>query len=496
MSQIQYIQVDKLDAHPDNPRKDLGDLTEIADSIKANGILQNLTVVPLLDATAAPNDAPFDGDPPFGSDPSAERYRIVIGHRRLAAAKLAGLAEVPCVVSDMPHADQVRTMLMENMQRSDLTVYEQAYGFQMMLDLGDNLDEIATKTGFSESTIRRRVKLLELDSDKFRDSVDRGATLFDYAELEKIKDLDKRNDVLDKVGTDNFKYALRQALDAQTKAEQMDVLAARLSEFATEVEDRSEYSNVKTYYASEGIDKVETPEDADSTAYYFCKSDYSTWISLLKEKVVSAEDDAVQAKREAEETARNERNTQLKEIAERAYALRFEFVKDVTITTIKKNIAAVVTASALERMNSGYKRFDDEDFLALLGVELMDEAEDDDCPFDTDEYSTPNAGSNPVVEAIAAAPMRALLFAAYCDFEDGSGQTYYQHYYGTHSDNAELNRLYDLLETLGYKMSDDEKAMRDGTHELFGVSAVSDTALSDSDADSDAEAVADTEQAA
>ena len=243
MSQIQYISVDKLDAHPDNPRKDLGDLTEIAASIKANGILQNLTVVPLLDATVAPNDAPFDGDPPFGYNPSAERYRIVIGHRRLAAAKLAGLAEVPCVVSDMPRADQVRTMLMENMQRSDLTVYEQAYGFQMMLDLGDNMDEIATKTGFSESTIRRRVKLLELDSDKFRNSVDRGATLFDYAELEKIKDLEKRNAVLDKVGTDNFKYALRQALDAQKNAEQMDALATRLSEFATEVENRSEYSN-------------------------------------------------------------------------------------------------------------------------------------------------------------------------------------------------------------------------------------------------------------
>jgi len=494
MSQIQYISVDKLDAHPDNPRKDLGDLTEIANSIKANGILQNLTVVPLLDATADPNDAPFDGDPPFGSDPSEERYRIVIGHRRLAAAKLAGLAEVPCVVSDMPHADQVRTMLMENMQRSDLTVYEQAYGFQMMLDLGDNLDEIATKTGFSESTIRRRVKLLELDSDKFRDSVDRGATLFDYAELEKIKDLEKRNAVLDKVGTDNFKYALRQALDAQTKAEQMDVLAARLSEFATEVSDRSEYSNVKAYYANDGIDKVETPEDADSTAYYFWKSDYGTWVHLLKEKVVSAEDDAAQAKRESEETARNERNAQLKEIAGRAYALRFEFVKDITITTIKKNLAAVITASALERMNSGYKRFDDDDFLALLGVEMPEET-DDDCPFDTDEDDTANAGSNPIIEAIAAAPMRALLFAAYCDFEDSSGQTYYQHYYGTHSDNAELNRLYDLLETLGYKMSDDEKAMRDGTHELFGMNEEPETVAETSPAVVP-EAEQETEQAA
>ena len=69
------LPVDKLFPHPDNPRKDLGDLTELADSIKANGIFQNLTVVP--------------------ADDSYETFTVVIGHRRLAAAKLAGLSEVP-----------------------------------------------------------------------------------------------------------------------------------------------------------------------------------------------------------------------------------------------------------------------------------------------------------------------------------------------------------------------------------------------------------------
>ena len=48
MSEIVYIDVHKLYQHPDNPRKDLGDLTELAASIKANGIYQNLTVVPLI----------------------------------------------------------------------------------------------------------------------------------------------------------------------------------------------------------------------------------------------------------------------------------------------------------------------------------------------------------------------------------------------------------------------------------------------------------------
>ena len=72
-------------------------------------------------------------------EPIEDLYRVVIGHRRLAAAKLAGLAEVPCAVVEMTEQEQIATMLLENMQRSDLTVYEQAQGFQMMLDLGELL---------------------------------------------------------------------------------------------------------------------------------------------------------------------------------------------------------------------------------------------------------------------------------------------------------------------------------------------------------------------
>lgn len=73
---------------------------------------------------------------------SADNYTVVIGHRRLAAAKLAGLTELPCVITEMSDKDQVATMLLENMQRSDLTVYEQAHGMQMLMDLGDTITGI------------------------------------------------------------------------------------------------------------------------------------------------------------------------------------------------------------------------------------------------------------------------------------------------------------------------------------------------------------------
>ena len=199
MAEIKYIPVKKLWQHPDNPRKDLGDVTELAESIKVNGVLQNLTVVPLIGEITKK----WDG----------ESYRVIIGHRRLAAAKLAGLEELPCVVVEMSEREQLSTMLTENMQRSDLTVYEQAQGFQMMLDMGDTVEDIAEKSGFSATTVRRRVKLLELDKDKFKKSEERGVSLFEYMELDKLKSPERKNEMLDFIGTDNFKYKLKQAID-------------------------------------------------------------------------------------------------------------------------------------------------------------------------------------------------------------------------------------------------------------------------------------------
>ena len=85
--------------------------------------MQNLTVVPgHWDENRAHHE---------------EGYTLIIGHRRFAAGKMAGVTMYPCrIVQDMSYKDQVGTMLEENMQRIDLTVLEQAEGFQMMLDLG------------------------------------------------------------------------------------------------------------------------------------------------------------------------------------------------------------------------------------------------------------------------------------------------------------------------------------------------------------------------
>ena len=203
MNNLTVIDIALLEPHPDNPRKDVGDVTELADSIRHSGIMQHLTVVP------------HEG-----------RYRVIIGHRRLAAAKQAGLTEVPCIISDMDYKEQLATMLCENMQRVDLTICEQAKGIQMCLDLGESVKDIADKTGFSESTVRKRAKLSALPAAKLAEAENRGGTLEEYLKCLEITDEDKRNELLEKVGTNDFLWKFNSFISAQKKEATLPLIRA------------------------------------------------------------------------------------------------------------------------------------------------------------------------------------------------------------------------------------------------------------------------------
>lgn len=103
-SGITNINAKLIHQHPDNPRKDLGDLTELSESIKKKGIMQNLTVVPgHWDENRAHHD---------------EGYTLIIGHRRFAAGKMAGVTMYPCrIVEDMSYTK--RSPKMEQLSVED-----------------------------------------------------------------------------------------------------------------------------------------------------------------------------------------------------------------------------------------------------------------------------------------------------------------------------------------------------------------------------------------
>ena len=247
MHQIVFIPVAEIYPHPENPRKDLGDLTELAESIKTKGILQNLTVVKghVIDdeqwlklAARYRKESPEKLQDKLDEHESAGGYTVVIGHRRLAAAKLAGLRSVPCAIARMSHQEQVETMLLENMQRTDLTLLEQAQGFQMLLDFGDSVEIVAEKTGFSASTIRRRLKMMELDQKKLmKVMAERQTTLEDFDRLSRIEDVKERNSVLKYIGTKEFDIKVGLALRKQANAKNLVKAEAWLAETGAEERD-------------------------------------------------------------------------------------------------------------------------------------------------------------------------------------------------------------------------------------------------------------------
>ena len=429
-------------------------MTELAESIKVNGVLQNLTVVPNMVTGEITGDTWQRG------------YKVIIGHRRLAAAKLAGLETLPCVVVNMSEREQLSTMLTENMQRSDLTVYEQAQGFQMMLDMGDTVEDIAEKSGFSATTVRRRVKLLELDKDKFKKSEERGVTLFEYMELDKLKSPERKNEMLDYIGTENFKYKLKQAIDAEATAERKAKWVELLSAFATQVESRTGYRTVKSDYVSSKIE-MERPDDADTVEYFFCIEKWG-YIALMVKDEPTAATPEEEAKRREEQMKQERKDAVAKALSEataRAYELRADFVATVSAAAIKKRLADVVALWAYAEYRDDTSWLTEEEIMQATGVGPF--AEDDEDGEDDAAFTL-----QAVTDAIGKTPEKALLRMIYARLGDGKSEGYFRSYWNSytmkHEENEKLDRIYALLVKLGYEMSDDEKALQDGTHELFG----------------------------
>lgn len=441
---LSYIPVNEIYPHPDNPRKDLGDLGELVDSIKANGIFQNLTVVPLK-SKLKPN-MKLNG------------YTVIIGHRRLEAAKLAGLEVVPCIITEMSEQEQLATMLLENMQRSDLTPYEEAQGFQLMMDLGSTVSEIAEKTGFSQKTIRHRIKMLELDEKAFKASEERGATLSDYIKLEKIEDIDLRNKVLATIGTSSFDWQYSDAIKKQEKRKKRaDLFAFFESISIVEKIDKSERplkKFIQSWFIGDGLSETIKKFVADKlaecdekgTRLYWCIDINDNWLYLLTDKT---EEDTVQDNEAAEKEARRQaKYKRLDEIDDIGRALRKEFVKNYTGK--KEDLSALTLAIFQNDVTPSRWNFNNYLF------ELLD--------LTSEEKTYLN---EEFIDIVNKHPLKVLLSSIYVEREKYATKPKCHDYYGDYVKNVEFEAWYALLEKLGYQMSTEEKQMLDGTHPAY-----------------------------
>ncbi|MCQ2509373.1 MAG: ParB/RepB/Spo0J family partition protein [Lachnospiraceae bacterium] len=290
---IALIGIDKLLSNPDNPRKNIGDVSELAESIQQNGIMQNLTVFP-----------------------SGDKYMILIGHRRFNAAMAAGLQELPCKVIEAPtRAKQIEIMLEENMQRNDLTPIEEADSFQLCLDLGETVEDLQKKTGFSESTIRRRLAIAKLDKKALAKHQGEDCfqlSLTDLYELERIKDVGKRNEVLENsqnsaVLRNAIENAVREQGEEEYRAAYIKLLEEKgIKELPKKLEKKMytpELKSVATYYFSEAMreksipKKIKLPKKEDWVIgrYYYGKYAYITlydFVDVKKQKKAQKEAEA------------------------------------------------------------------------------------------------------------------------------------------------------------------------------------------------------------
>jgi ParB/RepB/Spo0J family partition protein len=139
---FQLLPVDGLRESPTNPRKTLGDLSELVESVRTKGVLQPVLVRPANGAGA---------------------YELVFGHRRLAAARKAGLEEIPAIVREMDDREVLEAQIVENCQRADIHHLEEADGYRQLHEKhGYAIEDLAAKVGKSKAYVYARMKLCAL----------------------------------------------------------------------------------------------------------------------------------------------------------------------------------------------------------------------------------------------------------------------------------------------------------------------------------------------
>ena len=430
-AELVMLSVDRLYPHPDNPRKALGDLKELSESIKAKGVMQNLTVVPRADE--------------YGT------YTIIIGHRRHAAAKMAGVKELPCVIVEMSEQDQLATMLLENIQRSDLTAYEQAKGFQMMMDFGDSVSGIVKKTGFSESTVRRRLKMAELDEEVLKKVSGRQISFGDIDKLSEIEDIETRNKVLADIGTANFNNSLKAAISDQERAETLKKMreafeAAGL--YAIDNKDYSKYSYQTSISMLRNIENnIKRAKEQGCVGYYL---GYGTCFYMMSKKDEQPKEQG-ETEYQKKECERKERVAKLEEAFERAYQLRREFIANYPMSSAMKNLPKIAAFLACMGCNEDLKdSICKEDFEKLVFRELH-------------EFGSFEEVSDLLDMPTAAA--KAMLVSVWL-LTDSEGLDCCN-WQGMYRENEALNMIYEFLESLGYEMSDEERELIEGESELY-----------------------------
>ncbi len=170
---IRMIPVDKIDPNPQQARSELGNIDDLMSSIKAKGVLEPILVRPKND-----------------------RYEIIAGERRFVASKNIGLTHIPSIEMDVQDNEALELALIENLQRKDLDVFEEADGLSALVEIyGYNHSDLAEKIGKARSTITEIINVARIPQ-RLRElcqsyEITSRSTLIEVAKLDKESDMER-----------------------------------------------------------------------------------------------------------------------------------------------------------------------------------------------------------------------------------------------------------------------------------------------------------------
>ena len=437
--------VECLVPHPQNLRKDLGNLEELTASIKENGIYQNLTVIPVNEAVP-------------GEEP---KYMVVIGHRRLEAAKRAGLQEVPCaIVRGLTETQQLQIMLLENMQRSDLTIYEQAQGFQQLLDFGMDIEDISQQSGFSKRTIRRRLEIAKLDQNKLNKiSSTRQLSLKEFDELAKIKNMEARNEVMEKIGTNDFALAVKRAMDKEKLADNMPVFLADMERLGIKKfpDSANKYSSKYRRVGSLDLYEYEVTKEKmpKKTEGLYYEASYPRNVEFYVKETKKNKAREKSAKDIEKEKRIKEAWFKMDAMAATHHELRKTFMENFKATAKQHELVLMGAYSVAILQGVAYMGLGNVNEEAGIDNKFFDPKRDEKAiKLAFDGYSD--------IQQCAK-----IIYKLFGDNEKELYTNNSRFGYPTYKINPRLEALYHWLVALGYQMSSEEKLLATGQHEVF-----------------------------
>jgi ParB family chromosome partitioning protein len=180
INKVVSIPIERIVKNPYQPRREFGtDIDELAESIRVNGILQPLTV--------RESDTPGD-------------YELVAGERRLRAATVCGFQKVPCIVVRMTDKVSAVMALVENIQRKDLSFFDEAEAISKLIELyGMTQEDAALRLGKSQPTVANKLRLLRLSPDERRLISEYGLTERHARALLKLQTPEERFEAIENI---------------------------------------------------------------------------------------------------------------------------------------------------------------------------------------------------------------------------------------------------------------------------------------------------------